>query len=35
MPRMVTPGWIDLCWKQSDRMDEEGYALRRHEGTKT
>jgi DNA ligase-4 len=26
MPRMVTPEWIHVCWKQSDRMDEEGYA---------
>ena len=26
MPRMVTPEWIDVCWKEGDRMDEEGYA---------
>jgi DNA ligase-4 len=26
MPRMVTPQWIDICWMEGDRMDEEGYA---------
>jgi hypothetical protein len=26
MPRMVTPEWIDICWNEGDRMDEEGYA---------
>jgi hypothetical protein len=26
MPRMVTTEWIDACWKERDRMDEEDYA---------
>ena len=26
MPRIVTPEWIDACWKEGDRVDEEGYA---------
>jgi DNA ligase-4 len=26
MPRMVTTEWIDACWKEGDRMDEEDYA---------
>lgn len=26
MPRIVTPAWVEACWKEGDWLDEEGYA---------
>ena len=25
-PRIVTPAWVEACWKEGDWLDEEGYA---------
>ncbi|KAM0700476.1 hypothetical protein Q7P35_012197 [Cladosporium inversicolor] len=26
MPRIVTPAWVEACWKEGDWLDEEAYA---------
>lgn len=26
MPRLVTPAWVEACWKEGDWLDEEAYA---------
>jgi DNA ligase-4 len=26
MPRIVTPAWVEACWKEGDWLDEEEYA---------
>lgn len=26
MPRLVTPAWVEACWKEGDWVDEEGFA---------